>query len=66
MIFNEWLQTHCVLSQEPGVFASQIVDRFLIDHDGTRDDLIGQLNALGYCPKSLPYAYAGQTILRFL
>ena len=65
MTFNDWLQANCVLSQEPGVFASQICDRFLVDHDGERGNLIGQLVDLGYCPRSLPYHAQGQTILKF-
>ncbi len=65
MTLLNWLKAHCRLTNEPGVFAHQIAEAFLIDNPGTTESVIADLVTMGMCPPSLPLAYAGMTLLQF-
>ena len=63
MILLDWLRSHCRLTDTPGVFASQVAERFLIENEGTTESVVAQLVEMGMCPRSCPHA--GMTLLVF-
>ena len=46
MILLDWLRSHCRLTDTPGVFASQVAERFLIENEGTTESVVAQLLGL--------------------
>jgi len=65
MTLVDWMRSNCRLTDQPRVFASEIAERYLTDNGGDAETVIAELVEMGMCPRSLPHAYAGMTLLVF-